>query len=48
MSFKTIIVLYKEKESKISLNLEEITSYALLKQKILSFYNELNTPFTDH
>ena len=48
MSFKTIIVLYKETEYKISLNLEEITSYALLKQKILSFYNELNTPFTYH
>ena len=48
MSLKTIIVLYKEKESKISLNLEEITSYSLLKQKILSFYNELNTPFTYH
>ena len=48
MSLKTIIVLYKETESKISLNLEEITSYTLLKQKILSFYNELNTPFTYH
>ena len=48
MSLKTIIVLYKEKESKITLNLEEITSYSLLKQKILSFYNELNTSFTYH
>ena len=48
MSQKTIIILYNEKESKIDINLEEINSYSLLKQKILSFYNELNTPFTYH
>ena len=40
MSKRTIIILYKEKESKIELNLEEITSYSILQKKILDFYKE--------
>ena len=48
MSSKTIIVLYQDKESKIVLNLDEINSYLILKQKILSFYNESNSSFTFH
>ena len=48
MSLKPIIVLYNEKESNIELNLEEITSYSLLIQKILSFFNESNMSFTYH
>ena len=43
MSQKSIIVLYNEKESKIELNLEEITSYSILLNKILSFYKEPST-----
>ena len=43
MSQKSIIVLYNEKESKIELNLEEITSYTILLNKILSFYKEPKT-----
>ena len=40
MSKKTIIILHNEKESKIELNLEEITSYSILKKQILDFYKE--------
>ena len=43
MSQKSIIVLYNEKESKIELNLEEITSFSILLNTILSFYNEPKT-----
>ena len=48
MSLKTIIILYKEKESKIELNLSEINNYNLLIKHILSFYNESDTVFTFH
>ena len=48
MSKKTIIILYKEKESKIELNLEEITSYSILQKKILDFYKESDVNVTYH
>ena len=48
MSKKTIIILHNEKESKIELNLEEITSYSILKKKILDFYEESDDNVTYH
>ena len=41
-------MLFKEKETKIELNLEEITSYAILKEKILDFFKESDTNIIYH
>ena len=48
MSKKPIIILYNEKESKIELNLEEITSYSMLQKTILDFYKEADTNVIYH
>ena len=48
MSSKTIILLYKEQESKIDINLSEINTYSLLLKHILSFYNESDIMYTFH